>query len=46
MHGTITGTFKNQIDWIPLNTGSVRPTQGKTWYVFQNFLSSLTIELN
>jgi hypothetical protein len=23
MHGTITGTFKNQIDWIPLNTGSV-----------------------
>lgn len=33
MHGTITGTFKNQIDWIPLNTGSVRPTQGKSWYV-------------
>jgi hypothetical protein len=33
MHGTITGVFKNQIDWIPLNTGSVRPTQGKTWYV-------------
>jgi len=31
MHGTITGVFKNQIDWIPLNTGSVRPTQGKTW---------------
>ena len=24
MHGTITGTFKNQIDWLPLNTGSVR----------------------
>lgn len=33
MHGTITGVFKNQIDWIPLNTGSVRPTQGKAWYV-------------
>lgn len=35
MHGTITGTFKNQIDWIPLNTGSVRPTQGKTCLVSQ-----------
>lgn len=30
MHGQLTGTFKNQIDWIPLNTGSIRPTQGKT----------------
>lgn len=35
MHGTTTGTFKNQIDWIPLNTGSVRPTQGKTCLVAQ-----------
>ena len=35
MHGTITGVFKNQIDWIPLNTGSVRPTQGKTCLVGQ-----------
>jgi arsenic resistance protein ArsH len=35
MHGTITGVFKNQIDWIPLNTGSVRPTQGKTCCVSQ-----------
>lgn len=35
MHGTITGTFKNQIDWIPLNTGSVRPTQGRTCLVAQ-----------
>ena len=35
MHGTITGAFKNQIDWIPLNTGSVRPTQGKTCLVAQ-----------
>jgi arsenic resistance protein ArsH len=35
MHGTVTGVFKNQIDWIPLNTGSVRPTQGKTCYVSQ-----------
>merc|ERR1712070_191794 len=29
-HGTITAVFKNQIDWIPLSTGSVRPTQGRT----------------
>jgi arsenic resistance protein ArsH len=35
MHGAITGVFKNQIDWIPLNTGSVRPTQGKTCCVAQ-----------
>lgn len=35
MHGTITGVMKNQIDWIPLNTGSVRPTQGKTVAVMQ-----------
>jgi len=35
MHGTITAVFKNQIDWIPLNTGSVRPTQGRTAVVLQ-----------
>jgi arsenic resistance protein ArsH len=35
MHGSVTGVFKNQIDWIPLNTGSVRPTQGKTCCVAQ-----------
>jgi arsenic resistance protein ArsH len=35
MHGQITGVFKNQIDWIPLNTGSVRPTQGKTACIAQ-----------
>lgn len=35
MHGNITGVMKNQIDWIPLNTGSVRPTQGKTAVVLQ-----------
>jgi arsenical resistance protein ArsH len=35
MHGATTGVFKNQIDWIPLNTGSVRPTQGKTCCVAQ-----------
>lgn len=35
MHGTVTGVFKNQIDWIPLNSGSLRPTQGKTCLVAQ-----------
>eukprot|EP00931_Biecheleriopsis_adriatica_P106994 TRINITY_DN81332_c0_g1_i1.p1 TRINITY_DN81332_c0_g1~~TRINITY_DN81332_c0_g1_i1.p1 ORF type:complete len:403 (+),score=55.87 TRINITY_DN81332_c0_g1_i1:64-1272(+) len=35
MHGCVTGTFKNQIDWLPLNTGSVRPTQGRTCAVLQ-----------
>lgn len=35
MHGCITGAFKNQIDWLPLNTGSVRPTQGRTCAVLQ-----------
>jgi arsenic resistance protein ArsH len=28
-HGNITAVMKNQIDWIPLSTGSVRPTQGR-----------------
>jgi len=27
--------FKNQIDWLPLEDGSVRPTQGKTLAVMQ-----------
>ena len=35
MHGTITGVFKNQIDWIPLSIGAVRPTQGRTLAVMQ-----------
>lgn len=35
MHGTITGVFKNQIDWIPLSVGSVRPTQGRALAVMQ-----------
>ncbi|MEL7246225.1 MAG: NAD(P)H-dependent oxidoreductase, partial [Cyanobacteria bacterium J06573_2] len=30
MHGNITGILKNQIDWIPLNMGGIRPTQGRT----------------
>eukprot|EP00243_Klebsormidium_subtile_P006563 TRINITY_DN280_c0_g1_i5.p1 TRINITY_DN280_c0_g1~~TRINITY_DN280_c0_g1_i5.p1 ORF type:complete len:344 (-),score=24.81 TRINITY_DN280_c0_g1_i5:657-1688(-) len=34
-HGTTTAVFKNQIDWIPLSLGSVRPTQGRTLCVAQ-----------
>lgn len=34
-HGAITGVFKNQIDWLPLESGSVRPTQGRTLAVMQ-----------
>jgi arsenic resistance protein ArsH len=34
-HGTVTGVFKNQIDWLPLEDGSVRPTQGRTLAVMQ-----------
>lgn len=34
-HGAITAVFKNQIDWIPLSIGSVRPTQGRTLAVAQ-----------
>src|SRR5699024_8914431 len=34
-HGNITGIFKSQIDWLPLKTGSVRPTQGRTLAVMQ-----------
>lgn len=35
MHGNITGIMKNQIDWIPLELGAVRPTQGRTLAVMQ-----------
>ncbi len=35
MHGNVTGILKNQIDWIPLSIGSIRPTQGKTLAVMQ-----------
>jgi arsenic resistance protein ArsH len=34
-HGAITGIMKSQIDWIPLEMGSVRPTQGRTLAVMQ-----------
>lgn len=35
MHGAITGVMKNQIDWIPLELGAVRPTQGRVLAVMQ-----------
>jgi arsenic resistance protein ArsH len=35
MHGAITGVFKNQIDWLPLEDGAIRPTQGRTLAVMQ-----------
>lgn len=34
-HGTMTGLMKAQIDWMPLNMGGVRPTQGKTLALIQ-----------
>jgi arsenic resistance protein ArsH len=34
-HGILTAVFKNQIDWIPLSSGSVRPTQGRTLAIAQ-----------
>lgn len=34
-HGAISGIMKAQIDWIPLEMGSVRPTQGRTLAVMQ-----------
>jgi arsenical resistance protein ArsH len=35
MHGQISGLLKTQIDWIPLEVGSLRPTQGRTLAVMQ-----------
>ncbi len=34
-HGNITGVFKSQIDWLPLEVGAIRPTQGRTLAVMQ-----------
>lgn len=34
-HGAISAVIKAQIDWIPLEVGSVRPTQGRTLAVMQ-----------
>jgi arsenic resistance protein ArsH len=34
-HGAVTGVLKNQIDWLPLESKGVRPTQGRTLAVMQ-----------
>jgi arsenic resistance protein ArsH len=34
-HGAMTGVFKSQIDWLPLEIGSIRPTQGRTLALMQ-----------
>lgn len=34
-HGAMTGILKSQIDWLPLEMGGVRPTQGKTLAICQ-----------
>ncbi|MBF6033799.1 arsenical resistance protein ArsH [Pseudomonas sp. P155] len=34
-HGAMSAVFKAQIDWIPLELGAMRPTQGKTLAVMQ-----------
>ena len=34
-HGAITAVMKNQSDWIPLEMGAVRPSQGRTLAVMQ-----------
>lgn len=34
-HGSMTAAFKNQIDWIPLSDGAVRPSQGRTLAVME-----------
>lgn len=35
IHGNMSAVMKNQIDWVPLSLGAVRPTQGKTLAVIQ-----------
>ena len=34
-HGAFTAVMKNQIDWIPLEHGAMRPSQGRTLAVMQ-----------
>jgi arsenic resistance protein ArsH len=34
-HGAVTAVMKNQVDWIPLEQGAVRPSQGRTLAVMQ-----------
>ena len=35
VHGNMSAVFKNQVDWMPLTEGAIRPTQGKTCAVMQ-----------
>ncbi|WP_247216363.1 arsenical resistance protein ArsH [Synechococcus sp. C9] len=35
LHGNISGLMKTQLDWIPLEIGAIRPTQGKTLALMQ-----------
>ena len=35
LHGNMSGVLKNQIDWVPLSIGAVRPTQGRTLAIMQ-----------
>lgn len=35
VHGNYSAVFKNQVDWMPLTEGALRPTQGKTCAVLQ-----------
>lgn len=34
-HGAVTAVMKNQIDWIPLEQGAIRPSQGRTLALMQ-----------
>ncbi|MES2742480.1 MAG: arsenical resistance protein ArsH [Pseudomonadota bacterium] len=34
-HGAVSAVFKSQIDWLPLESGGMRPTQGRTLAVMQ-----------
>ena len=34
-HGAITSVMKNQIDWVPLEQGALRPSQGRTLALMQ-----------
>lgn len=34
-HGAVTAVMKNQVDWIPLEQGALRPSQGRTLAVMQ-----------
>jgi arsenic resistance protein ArsH len=44
-HGAITAVMKNQIDWIPLEGGAVRPSQGRTLAVMQVCGSSQSFDV-